>query len=239
MQKNIDAEKKALDKSIDDWNNYKDKWSDILDEYKNGQDDLIAKQILGQTTEEATLNKRLDVLQNFHDKYIELQEEIKNYNKTGKTSGSNSSSSGKFVTKITSDYYDGINHYASGIDKVLYKQKANVDEIVPELIVHAPSKGRLTSLEYGDTVYNGDATKNIMDKLSASTNPQSIMASQLSSLQSNLSFVTPNNNSNSGTNVNQYHIDKVEFPSVTNSEEIKSAFIGLPDYFIQKSTSNI
>jgi TP901 family phage tail tape measure protein len=85
--------------------------------------------------------------------------------------------------------------YATGIDKILYDQIANVDDgLGKELIIHAPSKGRLTSLEYGSTVYDASATKNILDSLAM--NSQSIMASQLSTnLQSNLSFVTPNKSS--------------------------------------------
>ena len=84
--------------------------------------------------------------------------------------------------------------YATGIDKILYDQIANVDDgLGKELIIHAPSKGRLTSLEYGSTVYDASATKNILDSLAM--NSQSIMASQLSAIQSNLSFVTPNKSS--------------------------------------------
>jgi hypothetical protein len=84
--------------------------------------------------------------------------------------------------------------YATGTSFVTSSGAAIVDDDIlhrKELIIHKPSQGRLTSLEYGDGVLDGNLTNSIMN---VATNPQKFIADQLSKMQfSSFANITPNN----------------------------------------------
>ena len=261
LEDSLDKEKQALQNSIDDWEDYKDKWSDILDEYSNSQDELIMKQLLGKDAEADILDQRLDKLSEFRDKYIALQKEIAEFDgKAVKSSSSSSSSSkkssGDIITKET--YVDSngstrthttirvdrnslpasmIGGRASGDISVKRSGIYNVDEEGPEAILGAPTRGQYQWLHQNDKVFDADATKNLWD---IANNPIDFISKRLGPVfefSPKFQFASPSTGDKQVTN--RYHIDKIDFPNATNTEQIQRAFAGLPDYFIQKSTSNL
>lgn len=261
LEDSLDKEKQALQNSIDDWEDYKDKWSDILDEYSNSQDELIMKQLLGKDAEADILDQRLDKLSEFRDKYIALQKEIAEFDgKAVKSSSSSSSSSkksnGNIITKET--YVDShgstrthttirvdrnslpasmIGGRASGDISVKRSGIYNVDEEGPEAILGAPTRGQYQWLHQNDKVFDADATKNLWD---IANNPIDFISKRLGPVfefSPKFQFASPSTGDKQVTN--RYHIDKIDFPNATNTEQIQRAFAGLPDYFIQKSTSNL
>lgn len=261
LEDSLKKEKQALQDSINDWEDYKDKWSDILNEYSNSQDELIMKQLLGKDAEADILDQRLDKLSEFRDKYIALQKEIAEFDgKAVKSSSSSSSSSkksnGNIITKETYVDRNGstrthttirvdrdslpasmIGGRASGDISVKRSGIYNVDEEGPEAILGAPTRGQYQWLHQNDKVFDADATKNLWD---IANNPIDFISKRLGSVfdfRPKFQFASPDTSNKQVTN--QYHIDKIDFPNATNTEQIQRAFVGLPDYFIQKSTSNL
>lgn len=81
----------SIDKQIEGWEKYKEEWSNVVDQYQEQQDKLIAEQVLGIDTEQENWNTRLTNLQNFVDKYNSILSQLNSIN-----SGSSvSSSSGR------------------------------------------------------------------------------------------------------------------------------------------------
>jgi hypothetical protein len=64
-----DAKLKAIEDEIEGWNNYKDEWQAVVDDYTNEQDKLIAEQLLGANSEANILAQRLIAVQLFAQQY--------------------------------------------------------------------------------------------------------------------------------------------------------------------------
>ena len=109
---------------------------------------------------------------------------------------------------------------------------AQTDEEGYELKLQNLGNGKYTLLNEGSMVLTAADTKNLYN---LAHNAQADLLK--SGLQNKINI--PNiTNRNSETNHNDYHINKVEFPNVTDHDEIKQAFTELPTYFLQKSYSN-
>lgn len=59
----------SIDKQIEKWQEYRDEWSDVVNQYSNEQDKLLAEQLFGIDTEQQNWEKRLANAQEFADKY--------------------------------------------------------------------------------------------------------------------------------------------------------------------------
>lgn len=259
LEYGLKKEKQALQDSIDDWEDYKDKWSDILNEYSNSQDELIMKQVLGRDAEANILDQRLDKLAEFRDKYIALQKEIAEFDgkaikDTSKSSGSSSSSKDK-ITKTT--YVDShgstrtktrivvdrsslpssmINGYANGTTFASGGYSIVDDENgKKEIVIRNPHQGRGTVLEYGDAVMPAKLSTNMF---TLANNADAILASTMANvLQPNLSFVTPN--SGTKTTTVQNHFDKLVLPNVIDANGFIMELKHLDSDMAQSLTSTI
>ena len=59
----------SIDKQIEKWQEYRDEWSDVVNQYSNEQDKLLAEQLFGIDTEQKNWETRLANAQEFADKY--------------------------------------------------------------------------------------------------------------------------------------------------------------------------
>lgn len=59
----------SIDEQIDGWEKYKDEWSNVVQQYTDKQNRLIAEQVLGINLEQKNWEKRLMNAQSFADKY--------------------------------------------------------------------------------------------------------------------------------------------------------------------------
>ena len=59
----------SIDEQIEGWEKYKEEWSNVVNQYQEEQDKLIAEQVLGIDLEQENWNKRLTNLSNFVNQY--------------------------------------------------------------------------------------------------------------------------------------------------------------------------
>ena len=59
----------SIDKQIEKWQEYRDEWSNVVNQYSDEQDKLLAEQLFGINTEQQNWEKRLANAQEFADKY--------------------------------------------------------------------------------------------------------------------------------------------------------------------------
>ena len=124
-----------IDQQIEQLEEYKSMWEDMLDEWENNQDKLAAEQIIGADWEAQILEQRLDTLRDFRDEYIAIQEDIKNFDKdfaenyespTGQTkdAGKNTKSNNKnkkatnSIAGITEVLGVGLDNDIANVEKV-------------------------------------------------------------------------------------------------------------------------
>lgn len=74
--KYLEDEQAALEAEIERWEQYKEGWADIVDNYEKTQNELIAQQILGTKLEGTNWNNRLNILENFTNMYTQFQDEL-------------------------------------------------------------------------------------------------------------------------------------------------------------------
>ncbi len=131
LEENRDKELGLLDDKIKNWEEYKSQWEDILDDYSNAQDLLIAEQILGVDLEKMTWDNRLQNLEEFKEKYTKILADLdmleKDPNKVigdnTPTSSKPSGSSGK--SSVTADVIRDViqGKYGNGSSR-----KANIEK---------------------------------------------------------------------------------------------------------------
>ena len=59
----------SIDRQIEKWQEYRDEWSNVVNQYSNEQDKLLAEQLFGINTEQKNWETRLANAQEFADKY--------------------------------------------------------------------------------------------------------------------------------------------------------------------------
>ena len=74
--KYLEDEQAALEAEIERWEQYKEGWADIVDNYQKTQNELIAQQILGTKLEGTNWDNRLNLLENFTNMYNQFQDEL-------------------------------------------------------------------------------------------------------------------------------------------------------------------
>lgn len=74
--KYLEDEQAALEAEIERWEQYKEGWADIVDNYQKNQNALIAQQVLGTNLENANWDTRLNLLDNFVGMYTEFQDTL-------------------------------------------------------------------------------------------------------------------------------------------------------------------
>lgn len=98
----------SIDRQIEGWENYKEEWSNVVNQYQDEQDRLIAEQVLGIDLEQENWNTRLENLQSFVDQYNAILSQLN----SGTTIGSTSNAVGGGGANITSGSggWSGISH---------------------------------------------------------------------------------------------------------------------------------
>ena len=84
----------SIDAQIKQWEKYKEEWSNVVDQYDEEQNRLLASQILGIDTEKANWETRLANAQDFVDKYNSIMAKLNAEGTTTATSGDGYSFSG-------------------------------------------------------------------------------------------------------------------------------------------------
>lgn len=84
----------SIDAQIKQWEKYKEEWSNVVDQYDEEQNRLLASQVLGIDTEKANWETRLANAQDFVDKYNSIMAKLNAEGTTIATSGDGYSFSG-------------------------------------------------------------------------------------------------------------------------------------------------
>ena len=66
----------SIDEQIEGWEDYKKEWSNVVDQYQEEQDKLIAEQVLGIDLEQKNWNKRLTNLSDFVEQYNDILSQL-------------------------------------------------------------------------------------------------------------------------------------------------------------------
>lgn len=74
--KYLEDEQAALEAEIERWEQYKEGWADIVNNYQKTQNELIAQQVLGTKLEGINWDNRLNLLENFTNMYNQFQDEL-------------------------------------------------------------------------------------------------------------------------------------------------------------------
>lgn len=78
LEKQRDSETAIYDERIEEYENYKQAWEDVVDSYQNAQDELTTATVLGSDWRERILNKDNGVLNNFAGNYESYQNRLHN-----------------------------------------------------------------------------------------------------------------------------------------------------------------
>lgn len=73
---------REIEKQIDAWEEYKESFTKIPDEYKKAQDKLKAEMLLGYDWESDVVNKRIDLQEKLRKSYVETMAEMEKLNET-------------------------------------------------------------------------------------------------------------------------------------------------------------
>lgn len=95
LNKLKDQEIASIDAQIEKWNQYKDEWSGVVDQYTEEQNRLIAEQVLGIDLEQKNWEQRLMNAQTFADKYNSIMASLNGGKNAKKTDTSETPKSGK------------------------------------------------------------------------------------------------------------------------------------------------
>ena len=66
----------SIDKQIEGWEKYKEQWSNVVNQYQEQQDKLLAEQLLGIDTEQENWNKRIGNLTKFVNQYNSILSQL-------------------------------------------------------------------------------------------------------------------------------------------------------------------
>ena len=229
----------SIDEQIEGWENYKEEWSNVVNQYQDEQDRLIAEQVLGIDLEQENWNKRLSNLTDFVNQYNSILSGLNSG--TGGSGASTSSEGGNgyhfdysnSANKATG-YYDAqgnaltkgqVENYVGTVGGVVYDSSGKSHDIntvtfnkhalgtlsAPGGLSLVGERGpELRVLNSGDGIIPADATRNLWDW--ASYNPKDFMGSMGSD--------------------NIFHIGNIALPNVTDA---KSFVNGLKQLAYQRA----
>ena|GEM_PF-3139871 len=135
---------RKIDDQIDSWNDYKDSWGGLADEYELAQEKLIAEQILGKDIEADILNQRTTKINKFKNDYINILKEIAEAEKKEDLAD-------KKITEKKLDPYDLKAIGDSLKNKLLGETNTPVKETPKEKAPTAPTTQTIT-IKSGDTL---------------------------------------------------------------------------------------
>ena len=229
----------SIDEQIEGWEKYKEEWSNVVNQYQDEQDRLIAEQVLGIDLEQENWNKRLSNLTDFVNQYNSILSGLNSG--TGGSSASTSSDGGNGYhfdysnsANTATGYYDAqgnaltkgqVENYVGTVGGVVYDSSGKSHDIntvtfkkhalgtlsAPGGLSLVGERGpELRVLNSGDGIIPADATRNLWDW--ASYNPKDFMSGM--------------------SNDNIFHIGNIALPNVTDA---KSFVNGLKQLAYQRA----
>lgn len=227
----------SIDEQIEGWEKYKEEWSNVVDQYQDEQDRLIAEQVLGIDLEQENWNKRLSNLSDFVNQYNSILSGLNSgTGSSGESSGSSSgggyhfdysknpsggwteaemkegfvSPASKVASVVTGGSLKGVTIGGSS-SKITTNKHALGTLSAPGGLSLVGERGpELRVLNSGDGVIPADATRNLWDW--AAYNPKDLMG-------------------NMGSD-NIFHIGNIALPNVTDA---KSFVNGLKQLAYQRA----
>lgn len=209
----------SIDEQIEGWENYKEQWSNVVNQYQDEQDRLIAEQVLGIDLEQENWNTRLANLSNFVSQYNSILSQLSSADSgSSSTSGSSSGGGLSFHQQVAQDK-DILESGGSltftdangNIGHITLKEHALGTTNAPGGLSLVGERGpELRVLNSGDGIIPADATRNLWDW--ASYSPKDFM-------------------SNMGSD-NIFHIGNIALPNVTDA---KSFVNGLKQLAYQRA----
>lgn len=229
-----DAELELLDDRIQSWEDYKEQWGDILNEYEDELNYKMMLELLGADSEAKVLEQRLDVLKKFRDEYLKIQKEITNLNNmstneasggtnppTNNTNNNSSTSNQKQEQTYIVKKGDNLTTIAKqfGITwQRLYEFNKSIIGGNPNLI-RPGQKLNIPSYSNGGIVdFTGIAMLH-----GSKTRPEAILNSEQLSKMFSLINTMPKPSANLKANTkdihNTYKIENISLPNVHNGRE--------------------
>lgn len=209
----------SIDEQIEGWENYKEQWSDVVNQYQVEQDRLLAEQVLGIDTEQENWNTRLTNLSNFVSQYNSILSQLSSADSgSSSTSGSSSGGGLSFHQQVAQDK-DTLESGGSisftdangNIGYISLKEHALGTTNAPGGLSIVGERGpELRVLNSGDGIIPADATRNLWDW--ANYNPKDFMSGMGSD--------------------NIFHIGNIALPNVTDA---KSFVNGLKQLAYQRA----
>ena len=209
----------SIDEQIEGWENYKEQWSDVVNQYQVEQDRLLAEQVLGIDTEQENWNTRLTNLSNFVSQYNSILSQLSSADSgSSSTSGSSSGGGLSFHQQVAQDK-DTLESGGSisftdangNIGHITLKEHALGTTNAPGGLSIVGERGpELRVLNSGDGIIPADATRNLWDW--GAYSPKDFM-------------------SRMGSN-NIFHIGNIALPNVTDA---KSFVNGLKQLAYQRA----
>ena len=209
----------SIDEQIEGWENYKEQWSDVVNQYQVEQDRLLAEQVLGIDTEQENWNTRLTNLSNFVSQYNSILSQLSSADSgSSSTSGSSSGGGLSFHQQVAQDK-DTLESGGSisftdangNIGYISLKEHALGTTNAPGGLSIVGERGpELRVLNSGDGIIPADATRNLWDW--ANYSPKDFMSRMGSD--------------------NIFHIGNIALPNVTDA---KSFVNGLKQLAYQRA----
>lgn len=82
LEKETEVQESEIQNQIDNWEDYKKAWTDVVENYKLEQDKLLLAQKLGRDAEKDILNQRIDIVDEFAKRYEDIMNQISEYQDT-------------------------------------------------------------------------------------------------------------------------------------------------------------
>ncbi len=209
----------SIDEQIEGWENYKEQWSNVVNQYQDEQDRLIAEQVLGIDLEQENWNTRLANLSDFVSQYNSILSQLSSANSGGSSTSGSSSGGGLSFHQQNAQNKDILESGGSisftdangNIGYISLKEHALGTTNAPGGLSIVGERGpELRVLNSGDGIIPADATRNLWDW--ASYSPKDFMGGM-------------------GSN-NIFHIGNIALPNVTDA---KSFVNGLKQLAYQRA----
>lgn len=234
----------AIDEQIKGWEDYKDAWESVVEDYEFEQDRLILLQQLGAKTENEILQQKIDAINRYKDAYLSTMKEIEELENTpadklsgystpssdgGSSSGGGASSNKPSLTKGSYvSIKSGTRWYSTSYGGTSGAARSGTIKYVNEGATYPYNidglgwvkKTDIEGYKHGGVVdYTGLAmlhgTKN---------KPEYVLNND--QMKNLLAYMTkPNYKSKSlggNSNVNNYNFGNIELPNVTNADRFIS-----------------
>lgn len=209
----------SIDEQIEGWENYKEQWSNVVNQYQDEQDRLIAEQVLGIDLEQENWNTRLANLSDFVSQYNSILSQLSSANSGGSSTSGSTSGGGLSFHQQNAQNKDILESGGSisftdangNIGYISLKEHALGTTSAPGGLSIVGERGpELRVLNSGDGIIPADATRNLWDW--ANYNPKDFMSGM-------------------GSN-NIFHIGNIALPNVTDA---KSFVNGLKQLAYQRA----